>query len=604
MIKNENVFFNKWLKENNLADYDFSAKPYPNASNREFWDAKYDGEIVSRGEKYLGYEWPLIRASQYIEYIETGDRLAQEKPSFARREALISLVLAETLEYRGRFLKDIVDGIFAICEETFWGVSAHISVYGSKLIPDATEDYIDLFAAETAELLSVTHYLLKDALEEFCPPILRRIEFEIDKRIINNYLERTDMWWMGYTAAWVNNWSAWILSNVLTAVIFMPIEREKQLRAIEKLMIEANFYYDIMPADGGCDEGPDYWMVSNGKFFEFCDLLHDATKGKLNFLKDEKAAKICSTYQSFYIGKGFKTTFGDCTAKLGTNFTTVYRIGEKLNDKNLCDFAVQMKKDLREGKIKLARAMNTKQIVLEIIYKDTIPDECDFTPCDHCVLEVVQTANLRKDKWFYSARGYNNYHPHSHNDMGSFMVFYDNEPVLIDAGAGVYRKETFNDQRYSLWMMRSDWHNLPTLNGVCETSTSGNCDLFKVEDTKTVIGFKEAYEKEAEIKSLVRSVDFDDGIVVKDEIDFNKNENTVLENFLTCLDVKVKKDRVILGKKYELKTNLPCKITTDFVEIKDDVKLYGSWNKERLYKVCFDFEAKEEFKAEFTLRRI
>jgi hypothetical protein len=188
--------------------------------------------------------------------------------------------------------------------------------------------------------------------------------------------------------------------------------------------------------------------------------------------------------------------------------------------------------------------------------------------------------------------------------MGSFMVFYDNEPVLIDAGAGVYRKETFNDQRYSLWMMRSDWHNLPTLNGVCQTSTSGNCDLFKVEDTKTVIGFKEAYEKEAEIKSLVRSVDFDDGIVVKDEIDFNKNENTVLENFLTCLDVKVKKDRVILGKKYELKTNLPCKITTDFVEIKDDVKLYGSWNKERLYKVCFDFEAKEEFKAEFTLRRI
>ncbi len=602
MVKNENALFNKWLKENNIADYDFSGKAFPTASNRDFWDSKFDEETIKNGEKFLNYEWPLIRATQYMEFVKNGDRLAQETPSFARRTALLALVMAETLEYKGRFLKDIVDGLFAICEETFWGVSAHISLYAPKLIPDANEDYIDLFAAETAELLSVTHYLLKDSLEEFCPSLLRRIEHEMDKRIIDNYLSRTDMWWMGYTAEWVNNWCIWILSNILTAFLFMPVSYEKRLRGIEKLMTEASFYYDIMPNDGGCDEGPDYWMVSNGKFFEFCDLLISATNGKVDFLRDEKAAKICSTYQSFYIGNGFKTSFGDCLSKIGENYTIVYRIGENLKNKNLCDFAVQMKNDLKHS-VNLGRVKYVKQSIFEIIYKNAIPENSDFIAPESYVLEVVQTANLRKGKWFYSARGYNNYHPHSHNDMGSFMAFYDNEPVLIDAGAGVYKKETFNDKRYSLWMMRSDWHNLPKINGVCQTNKSGNCDAFKVEGNKTTLGFKAAYPKEAQIKDLVRTVDIKDAIALEDKIIFEQNENTVSEHFLTCLDIEVKEDRVILGEKFELVSDLPSEITTDFVEIKDDLKLFGSWKTAKLNLVCFNFKTGKEFNVKFTLRR-
>ena len=185
MVKNENSLFNKWLKENNISGFDFSGKPFPPAADREFWDEKADPEIIENGEKFLNYRWPIIRATQYMEFVKSGDRLSQETPSFARRRALAALLFAEVLEYKGRFLNDIVDGIFVICEETFWGVSAHAFLNEKKLIPSETEDFIDLFAAETAELLSVTHYLLKSELEEFCPDILRRIEEEIEKTILN-----------------------------------------------------------------------------------------------------------------------------------------------------------------------------------------------------------------------------------------------------------------------------------------------------------------------------------------------------------------------------------------------------------------------------------
>ena len=62
---------------------------------------------------------------------------------------------------RGRFMDDIANGVWLMCEETYWGVPAHIGIQkrGAGL-PDVTEPTIDLFAAETAELLAWTSYLL------------------------------------------------------------------------------------------------------------------------------------------------------------------------------------------------------------------------------------------------------------------------------------------------------------------------------------------------------------------------------------------------------------------------------------------------------------
>ncbi len=41
---------------------------------------------------------------------------------------LAKLVLGECMEGQGRFLDDILNGIWTICEETYWGVPAHVGV--------------------------------------------------------------------------------------------------------------------------------------------------------------------------------------------------------------------------------------------------------------------------------------------------------------------------------------------------------------------------------------------------------------------------------------------------------------------------------------------
>jgi hypothetical protein len=56
----------------------------------------------------------------------------------------------------------------------------------------------------------------------------------------------------------------------------------------------------------------------------------------------------------------------------------------------------------------------------------------------------------------------------SHNDIGNYVVYYDGQPLLIDVGRGTYTSKTFSNRRYEIWYNRSDYHNVPTVNGVTQ----------------------------------------------------------------------------------------------------------------------------------------
>lgn len=105
--------------------------PYPASQERDSWKAlpeEVRQGLISRGEKYLHYQWPVLPASLFLDFTRTGNRENFQKPRSARREALCGLVLAECAEGKGRFINDIVNGIWAICEESYWGVPVHLSL--------------------------------------------------------------------------------------------------------------------------------------------------------------------------------------------------------------------------------------------------------------------------------------------------------------------------------------------------------------------------------------------------------------------------------------------------------------------------------------------
>ena len=216
--------------------------PYPKVSEREAWqqvDKEVADKAVARAEMINGTAWEALPATVFLEFMRNGNRSHFERYYFTRRTRLLDLVLGECVEGKGRFLDEIINGIWLECEETFWGVPAHLSlqkVHSSSGLPDAQEPIVDLFAAATGAVMSWIHYLLGDQLDRVNPMITRRIEFEVKRRILDPAFERDDFFWMfkeyKNEKHVLNNWTPWINSNWLTANLLLESDPNRRKAAI------------------------------------------------------------------------------------------------------------------------------------------------------------------------------------------------------------------------------------------------------------------------------------------------------------------------------------------------------------------------------------
>jgi len=593
--------FRRWLENNSAKNFDLGTALYPTAANRDFWDGKYDIHYVTEAEKYLDYEWPLIRATQYMELELSGNRRSQENPHFARRTALSALLLGEVAEYKGRFLADIIDGVFAILEETFWGVSAHVG--GMPSVRSRTA--IDLFAAETASLLSMVCYMLRDKLNEVCPNLIPLVEAEIHRRITDQYLVRRDCPWMGYDYP-VNNWTPWIISNLLTVYLLTEKDKEVLGRAVDKMLYEINTIYTTIPDDGGCDEGACYWAVSGGCLFEFCDQLYTASGGVIDFFSDEKLRRICQFEYKMYLGGGYFANFADGTPKITHSVTgLLYRMRIRFDDVRFGVLAKDiMNNDPERANITpgVERDAKVKRRLHEMIYKKDIEREEDITLEGTEFFDRTQIALMAKGKWTVAAKGGHNDENHNHNDVGSFIAYFDKEPVLVDPSCGTYTAATFSDSRYGMWTHNSDWHNVPNINGAQQPSgPEYKADSFTLEGNTVSISFAEAYP-EGVAHTVERKISADEsGVHLHDSITL-QGQGIVTEHFVTPLSVKPSENGAVIGKCFILRCSADAKIFTDHVKFDGDEKLTLYWGTDRMNRIGFVFDGGVD--ADFTLERI
>lgn len=124
-------------------------QPFPAAENREAWSALPEArrqELVGQGEAWHDYDWAPIRATTFLDYRRSGNRSRFEDVHFTRRHALHHLVLAECAEGQGRFLDAVINGIWAICEESFWGIPPHsfAPLHPHAGLPEVTYPVVDL----------------------------------------------------------------------------------------------------------------------------------------------------------------------------------------------------------------------------------------------------------------------------------------------------------------------------------------------------------------------------------------------------------------------------------------------------------------------------
>lgn len=459
-------------------------RPYPTIEDRSAWDvlpARVRAAHVERGAKALGYTWPALPATRYLEFSRIGNRSNFEELHFDRRHTLETLVLAECMEAQGRFLDDIVNGVWAICEESSWCLPAHIRVQrAGNTLPDISEPIVDLFAAETSALLAWVLYLLGARLDSVSLLVRPRIEHEIRQRVLTPCLERDDFWWMGFVdrGRRVNNWNPWVCSNWLASVLIVERDAVKRSAAVAKIMRALDNFIDPYPADGGCDEGPNYWGRAGASLFDNLELLYAATDGWIDVYGEPLVQEIGRYIYRSHIADDFYLNFADASAIVYPESLLVYRYGVRIGDAAMVDFGRWLADRQNVGDVgvvqgtgrlppSLGRAIPDLFVLSDALVQPGHPPLLRDVWLPDIEVMVARDADGRSDGFYLAAKGGHNDESHNHNDIGNFVVFVDGRPVLVDAGVETYTAKTFSDRRYEIWTMQSAYHSLlPTIDGV------------------------------------------------------------------------------------------------------------------------------------------
>lgn len=574
---------------------------YPSYYDRESWEELPETlklNTIKTGEKYLGYEWPQITATMYLEFTRTGDRAIVDQAISSRSLALRSLVFAELIEGKKRFIDDIINGVFAYCEQTYWGASAHFYMYGFKgeianplkVIPDIQDPIIDLFAGDVAADLSWVHYFFNEEFDKISPIISERLKSELQEKILNPFYERYDYWWItGWGVGSVNNWNPWCNYNILTCILLIEDDPQKKQDGIYKTLQSVDLFINSYPADGGCDEGPSYWGVAAGKLFDFLDLLRVNTNNKIDIFDNELIKDMGRYIYRVYIGNGnYYINFADAPLQIYHDPSKIYRFGKSIDDQDLQAFGAFLMKESGfennpiSGRIGEAmEALFNSEGWQNINYKEPLISEYYFPDLD---IAIGRDKAGTTKGFYFAAKGGNNGEGHNHNDVGSFILYYNGEPTLIDVGVGTYTKETFSSDRYNIWTMQSTYHNLPVINGFPQSPGSKyKASNSTYNATKLTVSFSvdiaNAYPKEVKVEKWLRDYTLRRGkeMLIKDSFALSESFAETELHFMTPLDcILVSPGQIgLAGESFTLTMNYkPSEYNANVQEITiDDTQL-------------------------------
>ena len=472
-----------------------------------FWRDSIPTEMrqsyISYGNQYAGKPWTVLPWTVFAENKITGNRVNYEGLCFEKRRQLAALVMAEIMEGRGRFISDIINGLGSFCEETWWGIPAHYS----KPIPLTELQEVDLFNAETASLVVWTRYMLEKQLDVFSSALCQRIDREIERRILQPAVEK-DYWWK--TAGM--NWNPWICSNWLACVLICEKDEARKAEAIRQIRQAIRAFIDAYPEDGGCDEGPGYWDRAAASMFEILRLLPDDANFSGMFGKIQRMAAYA--YKT-YIGNDYCVCFADAHEnKAAQQVNIVYPFGLWLNDQTMRAFGAylgQRKQVLSNPAALFDKSGNFPTLGRELFFLRHIREFMAEQPHEPLLKDVwlpdLQIMTARRGNLYVAMKGGHNGESHNHNDVGSFIVYSNSEPLFIDPAVGEYTAQTFGKGRYDIWTMQSQFHNLPQINGIDQKD--GKTFAAKVVSHKNgqlTLDIAAAYPNEAAVKSWKRTV--------------------------------------------------------------------------------------------------
>lgn len=472
-------------------------------------------DIIKKADNALCEEYKALKISDYMLFIQTGDRKTFERPYFKRRNNCSYLSVAYWLTDDKKYYKPLIDLIFHICDEYTWCLPAHVSLE-KEPSTDFALGSIDLFQAETCRLLTDIAVILNDKLPYY---VKDRIEYEIRRRIIEPLMVRDYGW---HHDDCINNWAAVCSGGCTVALLRYATDNEKEKilpvfsRAMDNFLSGFN-------DDGCCLEGFSYWKYGFSYFLMYATMLLDYSEGKINLFKNDKVKQIALFPQRIRMGKIKTVSFSDSSNEF--NFSPgVFSLLRKIYGKEF--LYPTLKRAVLAGNV---------FSVTDFLWFDT-----DYKEDENERL----TSFFKQSQWYvksnenysFAVKGGHNDEPHNHNDIGSFMIVTkDNQIPLTDTGCGIYRKETFDPKyRYTLINNASFGHSVPIINGQYQKAGKEfKAENVKGEDTFFEADIEGAYEKGI-ISKINRRFEFKEKrVVLCDTFEFSDKTEEITERFVS-----------------------------------------------------------------------
>lgn len=484
------------------------------AQDKEFWAEVRKKEcyesVLRRLKREYGKlveEGPLKshKYSEFKLFWTTGERKTYEKSHTKFRQrmegaAILALIYPENQEY----LDDLMDTIYAVCDEYTWCWPAH---QGSLEINNNC--HIDLVASMTASQLAEIYTLLYDRLE---PLIKNRIVAEINRRVIEPFLatEYYD-WWEKNDS----NWSAVCIGGVARAMMLIRPEGMTP-DFIARVRESLDSYLSGFDAKGMCLEGIGYWRYGFGHFVMCTEMLRRFTDGEIDYFKLDKVRFIASSYQKCFLSGEIGLSFSDGGGPMRYPVYLLHFLKNEYPDDVLVYDSIYSSWD--------CMAFRSYTWYDDDIASSTAPDDTSFEfYTDDAEWFIKRTAT-----YGFAGKGGHNGEHHNHNDVGSFIFAKEGRHVFTDPGGGLYSRQYFGEERYTYLEASSKGHSVPIVDGTYQSAgKSFAASDASYENGVFSIDIAGAYECEG-LYSIKRSFSFtDDRVTLTDTFDCEDGKKLV-----------------------------------------------------------------------------
>lgn len=579
--------------------------PYPDYSDRTGWDAflgDRKANLIKKGESKLDYVWKVIPATAYLEYERSGNRNIMQDPNSDNNDALADLLLAELAEGKGRFLDQIINGVFYNCERTSWVLSAHLPLQlSTRTLPDHTDAVIDLGSGELGAMLAWTYYFLNQEFDKVNPVISKRLHKELYDKIITPYRNIDRYWWMGFIPredGMVNNWNPWTNFNCLQVIALLEENTQQLGKDVYRSMLSVDKFINYVNFDGACEEGPSYWGHAAGKLYDYLELVKMISGGGVNLFGEQMIRNLGEYISRSYVGNGWVVNFADASAKFSAGGGLVYRYGKAVNSKEMMQFGAYL---AQRNKLALSSGTDVFRTFESLRYYDELmATKAVHKPAPATIYPETQFYYFSDESTgFLAVKGGYNAESHNHNDAGTFSLWVDEMPLFIDAGVGTYTRQTFGPERYSIWTMRSTYHNLPSING--QEQLFGKpykaTDILVNDKKKSVsMELAGAYPEESGVKSWNRGYQLSKGkLVITDRYALNKWKAPIQLHFMVWGSIDQKPGVIhvnVEGRKAQLLYDAKSyDYQLETIELPDP-RLSKVWGKE-IYRITLTEKTKK-----------